>query len=177
MSAPHMPFLCIDIRAANLVVSVGGLGSHKATRAIRTATDIQRYALWLYQVGGMRMLDAFEVQLINDACILVIPSDEHGPLDGPFTCDSIEHTEQGVIYVWSKREECEDCDGDGYLDPDDIDDLDPWSSTCPNCGGDGWVTDAEFRTDVDGNLLTADEQPDWSWTRLRVRSRRLAHHL
>ncbi len=177
MSAPHMPFLCIDIGAENLVVSVGGLGSHKATRAICTATDIQRYALWLYQVGGMPMLDAFELQLINDGRIPVIPSDENGALDGPLTCESIEHSDQGVTYVWSKREECEDCDGTGYHDPDDFDDLDPWSSECISCCGDGWIETAEFRTDVDGNLLTTDEQPDLSWTRLRDLSRPPAHQL
>lgn len=112
--------------------------------------ELKDYAKWLGQFGGLHLLDAFEVQLINDGMLNVWPVDADGePLHDE--CDAVEirHYDTGARIAWEPKVKCEWCCGEGHTnlfgEPVEEEDL------CTNCDGIGYVTGAEFETDLDGS--------------------------
>lgn len=132
------------------VVEAGG--QHVGTTRMLHDREVADYARWLGVYGGRELLDAFEVQLINDGMLRVWPVDANGePLHDE--CDAIEivHYDDGSRIVWEPKVKCDTCCGNGHsnLHGEPVDDED----LCPHCDGHGWVTGAEFETDMNGNPL------------------------
>jgi hypothetical protein len=111
-------------------------GQRVGTTRMLDQPEVKDYARWLGQVGGLDMLDAFEVQLINDGMLDVFPVDADGdPLHDE--CDAIEivHYEGGSRIVWEPKLKCETCCGAGNfaLDGQPVDEED----LCLECDGNG----------------------------------------
>lgn len=114
--------------------------------------DLGAYAKWLGVYGGRQLLDAFEVQLINDGMLYVWPIDDDGePLHDE--CDAVEirHYDDGSRIVWEPKVRCEVCSGAGNfaLDGHPVDEED----LCLQCDGQGYVIGGEFETDMNGRAL------------------------
>ncbi len=126
------------------------------TQMLEWGDELRDYALWVGKVGGRRLLDAFEVQLINDGMLMVWPVDADGePLHDE--CDALEirHYDDGPRILWEAKIECETCCGAGHHnlhgEPVEEDDL------CLMCDGNGFTYGPEFETGMDGEPLAAAE--------------------
>lgn len=148
-----MKYLVIDrtkTQPIQLVVESGGLAFGN-TQLLDDA-EVSAYAKWLGLVGGRELLDAFEVQLINDGVLRVWPVDEDGePLHDECDAVAIVHYDDGSRIVWEPKIKCDTCCGAGHYnlhgEPVEEEDL------CLFCDGRGWNTGPEFETDMQGTAL------------------------
>lgn len=146
-------YLVIDRTTVNAIRGVVESGGKRVgTTRMLDPRDLGHYAKWLGAVGGRDLLDAFEVQLINDGMLFVRPVDVDGvPLHDECKALEIRHYDDGSRIVWEPQIECTACDGDGHFalpgDPIREDDL------CAVCDGSGHMAWGEFETDMDGNPL------------------------
>ena len=125
-------------------------GDHVGTTQMLHDSEVKDYARWIGQYGGRELLDAFEVQLINDGMLMVWPVDADGdPIHDECEAVEIRHCDDGARILWQAKLQCQWCHGEGHNNlPGEAvgeDDL------CMSCGGDGFVMSAEFETDIDGN--------------------------
>lgn len=145
-----MKYLVIDRTMSmpiRLVVESGGQAF--GNTQMLDDLEVPAYAKWLGLVGGRDLLDAFEVQLINDGMLRVWPVDADGePLHDE--CDAVEivHYDDGSRIVWQPKVRCETCCGAGHyrLDCEPVEEED----LCLHCDGNGWTWGREFETDMDG---------------------------
>ena len=128
-------------------------GQHVGNTQLLDDREVPEIARWLGVYGGRDLLDAFEVQLINDGMLRVWPVDAEGvPLHDE--CDALEivHYDTGSRIVWEPKVRCETCCGQGHFnlhgEPVEEEDL------CPLCDGNGHVMGHEFETDMDGNPVS-----------------------
>lgn len=152
-----MKYLVIDrtkVHPVGLVVD--RCGKHCGTTQMLHDNEVKDYARWLGTVGGRDLLDAFEVQLINDGKLCIYPVDEDGePLHDE--CDAVEirRYDDGPRLVWEAKIPCETCGGNGhfdtYGDPVGEDDI------CMFCDGNGYTWGQEFETNMDGGTLTPNK--------------------
>jgi len=149
-----MKYLVIDRTMTQPIRGVvADCGRHVGnTQMLDWGAELADYAKWIGTVGGRDLLDAFEVQLINDGMLHVWPVDAEGdPLHDE--CDAVEirHYDDGSRIVWEAKLKCQWCHGEGHHnlhgEPVEHEDL------CMSCGGDGYVIGPEFETDMDGAPL------------------------
>lgn len=122
------------------------------TKLLDWGKEVQDYAKWLGLNGGRELLDAFEVQLINDGMIFVWPVDADGePLHDECDCVEVRRYDDGSRLVWQPKLRCEECFGQGHYnlngEPVEEEDL------CHNCDGNGWTWGEEFETTMQGEPL------------------------
>ena len=152
-----MKYLVIDNTMTMPILGVvDKCGNHVGNTQMLHDNEVKDYARWLGLYGGRSLLDAFEVQLINDGMLYVWPVDADGdPLHDE--CDAVEirHYDDGARIVWEAKLKCEWCCGNGHHnlhgEPVEEEDL------CMACGGDGFNTGPEFETDMDGHGLPAND--------------------
>lgn len=141
MTRPIRGVYCPDIRAV------------QSTRAL-PGQEIKAYAQWIGLNGGRALLDAFELQLINDGVLHIAPHDEDG-FAHPGLCEAIEtfRTDEGLRIIWQVKTRCRACRGKGHFRTDGglVEDED----LCLNCE-EGFVYEPEVVTDMDG-LVVPDE--------------------
>lgn len=148
--------LCIDDTKARpsflvcLPYRGGGIGT------VRTLEqhEVPGMARWLGLNGGRRLLDAFEVELINEGVINLFPVDDDGaPLHDECEALEIVRHDDGPRIWWVPRIKCDICCGEGHHnlhgEPVEEDDL------CLNCCGNGYIDGHEFETDMDGKAVAA----------------------
>lgn len=99
MTRPIRGVYCPDIRAV------------QSTRAL-PGQEIKAYAQWIGLNGGRALLDAFELQLINDGVLHIAPHDEDG-FAHPGLCEAIEtfRTDEGLRIIWQVKTRCRACRG------------------------------------------------------------------
>ena len=155
-----MKYLIIDCTMEMPIRGVfAARGRHVGTTQMLDWHEVPQYARWLGLNGGRKLLDAFEVQLINDGALPVWPVDVDGePLHDE--CDAVEvrHYDDGSRIAWTPKLRCETCCGQGHfvMDGRPVEEED----ICPFCDGNGWIWGNEFETDMDGGALTpADPAP------------------
>lgn len=150
-----MKYLVIDrtmVQPIRGVVESGGASA--GSTLMLDQHEVQACAKWLGVHGGRDLLDAFEVQLINDGAIEVFPVDVDGlPLHDECEAQEIIRYDDGPRIAWVPRVRCDVCCGQGHFnlhgEPVDEDDI------CPNCDGHGQVSGREFETDMDGAAVKA----------------------
>lgn len=147
-----MKYLVIDNTKVNPIQLVVEDGKRFGNTQLLDWREISEYAKWIGIYGGLRLLDYFEVQLINDGMIYVWPVDEEGePLHDECECLEINHYDDGSHLVWIPKCRCETCLGQGHfvMDGSEVEEDD----ICPDCDGDGFTWGDEFETDMQGNPL------------------------
>ena len=129
-------------------------GDHVGTTQMLHDNEVKDYARWIGQYGGRELLDAFEVQLINDGMLMVWPVDADGdPLHDECYAVEIRRYDDGSRIVWQAKAQCQWCHGEGHHNqPGEAvaeEDL------CMACCGDGYGMGPEFETDMDGVEIQA----------------------
>jgi hypothetical protein len=154
-------YLVIDCTKTNPIRGVvADKGRHVGnTQMLEWGDELRAYAAWVGKYGGKRMLDAFEVQLINDGMLHVWPVDAEGePLHDECEALEIRRYDDGPRIVWEAKIQCVICCGQGHHnlhgEPVEEDDL------CITCDGIGYTTDPEFETDINGEPLRSAIAPD-----------------
>lgn len=146
-------YLVIDTTKVNPIQGVVEAGGKRVgTCSMLSWQEAQAYARWLGQHGGRKLLDAFELALINARVLPLQPHNEHGQ-QHPCRCEAVEfiHTDTGLRIEWQPEEPCHHCGGDGhYADPcDEVTEED----RCLWCDGQGWFYGAPILTDMDGTVV------------------------
>lgn len=152
-----MKYLVIDTSKELPIQMVVEDGRRFGTTQLLDWRELADYALWVGINGGRRMLDQFEVQLINDGMLYVCPVDEDGePLHDECECQEVMHYDEGSRLAWIPKCECEACLGRGHFvfDGSEVEEED----LCAYCDGEGWKWGAEFETDMQGNPLQPPRQ-------------------
>lgn len=126
--------------------------SHEEMPAITT---------WLGQNGSKRLVDSFELAMINAGLVRIIPKDRDGVPLRFHKCEAIEvrHDAGESCLLWQPTITCTSCGGVGHFasDGDEIDITD----TCGNCDGDGRDEGETFWTDAEGTFVAEDARPDY----------------
>lgn len=150
-------YLMIDLTMEQPIRGVGD-ASRRGNTQLLTMAEVPDYAKWLGLVGGKALLDAFEVQLINDGLLWIWPVDDEGePLHDECDCLEMRRYDDGARLVWQPKVRCETCFGQGHfvMDGSPVEDED----FCPCCDGNGWVWGREFETDMDGSPISNVQDP------------------
>jgi hypothetical protein len=151
-----MKYLVIDTTKELPIQMVVEDGRRFGTTQLLDWSELADYAMWVGVNGGRRMLDQFEVQLINDGMFYVWPVDEEGePLHDECECQEVRHYDNGSRLTWIPKCRCETCLGQGHfvMDGSEVEEDD----LCMYCDGQGWTWGAEFETDMQGDPLQNTE--------------------
>lgn len=151
-----MKYLVVDCTKTFPIRGVGDAGMGMGSTKALTRDELPKYAVWLGQVGDKRLLDAFELQCINDGTVDVFPVDGDGlAVFDESTAVEIKYCADGLHIVWQSRVQCDACHGFGHYNmygaPVEEGDL------CMDCDGVGYCDGPECETDMDGMLLPALE--------------------
>jgi hypothetical protein len=132
------------------VVEAGG--RRVGNTSILSWDEVTAAARWLGINAPRRLLDAFELKLIEDGVIRLRPVDEDGNVY-PGRCEPIEMVRHntGTRIVWQQYTECDTCDGKGHTAPPTQEATD--EDECLWCSGTGWASCCELETDMEGVVI------------------------
>lgn len=146
-------YLVIDTTKVDPIQCVVEAGGERVgTCGMLSWEEAQACARWLGLHGGRKLLDAFELALINARVLPLQPHDEHGQ-QHPCSCEAVEfiYTDTGMRIEWQPQEPCQNCGGEGHHAAPGAEVAE--EDLCFWCCGQGWFYGSPILTDMDGNVL------------------------
>lgn len=127
-------------------------GKGASTLAHLPEDETKACALWLGRVGGKRLLDAFELALIQAGRVRINVHDSDGNYyGGHWECQDVEPLDAGYLLFWERKCTCENCSGSGHHAQ--AGELVQEEHICTLCEGSGLRHDTNAITDMDGLLI------------------------